>query len=188
MLDFAQMLDWDDFHWMGLDGGYRMRFDPRLLLMKLESGESSAAIWDSLWDELHHQGDVGEASYASVPHLVRIYRNSSRIEWNTYAIIAIIELARNAGGNPDVPEWLKDDYFSAIRQLAETGMEQVLHAKDPETIRAILSVLAIERGLRHCGKILINYSEDELLEIASQLRAPRNAAVPSSANRLDRRI
>ena len=84
-------------------------------------------------------------------------------------MVAIIELARNAGGNPDVPEWMKDDYFGAIRRLAETGTEQVLHAKDPDTIRAILSVLAIERGLRVCGKILVNYSEDELLEIAPEL-------------------
>jgi hypothetical protein len=169
MLDFAQMLDWDDIHWMKVDGGYRMRFDPRPLLIKLESGGNSAAVWDSLWNELHHQGDVGEASFAAVPHLVRIYRKSGGIEWNTYAIVAIIELARNAGGNPDVPEWLKDDYFGAIRQLAENGAEQVLHAKDPDTIRAILGVLAIERGLRLCGKILVKYSEDELLEIASEL-------------------
>jgi hypothetical protein len=169
MLDFAQMLDWDDSRWANLDGGYRMRFDPRPLLTKLEAGENSAATWDSLWDELHHQGDVGEASFAAVPHIVRIYRNSGKIEWSAYAMVAIIELARNAGGNPDVPEWMKDDYFGAIRRLAETGTEQVLHAKDPDTIRAILSVLAIERGLRVCGKILVNYSEDELLEIAPEL-------------------
>ena len=146
-----------------------MRFDPRPLLKKLEAGEDVAAIWSNLWDELHHQGDVGEASFAALPHLVRIYRNSNLIEWNTYTIVATIELARNKGQNPDVPDWLREGYFHAIHELAQIGAEEVLRAEAPDTIRAILGVLALERGLRTYAELLVCYSEDEISELKAQL-------------------
>jgi hypothetical protein len=164
-----RVLDRDDFHWTKLDGGYRTRFDPRPLLTRLESGLDPAATWHDLWDELHHQGDVGEASFAAVPHLVHIYRSRGVIDWNTYAIVAIIELARNIGQNPDVPVWLEKDYFRAIRELAETGAVEILRSEKPDTARAILSVLALERGLRTYAKFLVSYSEDELSSVESRL-------------------
>jgi hypothetical protein len=61
-------------------------------------------VWHELWDELHHQGDVGEASYAAVPIIVESYQKRGVIDWNAYAIVAIIELARNERDNPDVPQ------------------------------------------------------------------------------------
>ena len=162
------MLSLDDSRWDNLMGGYRMECDPRPLLAKLESGLDAEATWHELWDELHHQGDVGEASYAAVPHLVRIYRNHDTPDWNTYAIVAIIELARDKGNNPAVPEWLENDYFSAIQELARIGAAEVLTAKDPEAFRAILGIIAIAKGLRTYGKFLVEYSEDELLEMVNE--------------------
>jgi hypothetical protein len=66
-----------------------MPFDPRPILQVLETGDDSAA-WDQLWEELHHQGDVGEASYAAVPHLIRIQAQRSDVNWNLYALISTI--------------------------------------------------------------------------------------------------
>lgn len=149
-------------------GGYRMKYDPRPLLAKLENGRDTEGTWHALWDDLHHQGDVGEASYAAVPHLVRIYRNHGLPDWNTYAIVAVIELARNKGSNPDVPKWLEEDYFSAIQELAKIGAAEVLTAKDHEAFRAILGIIAIANGLRTHGRFLVEFSEDELLEMESQ--------------------
>ena len=124
--------------------------------------------WHELWEELHHQGDVGDASYAAVPHLVRIHRKRGIVNWNTYAIVAIIELARKEGKNPDVPKWLKGGYFHAIRELAEIGAADVFRTDDADTVRAILGILAIEKGLRTHGRFLVNYSEDELMDIESR--------------------
>ena len=147
-----------------------MPFDPRPLLSKLDTHKCTKAVWHDLWEELHHQGDVGEASYAAVPHLVRIYRKRDAIDWNTYAIVAVIELARDDRKNPEVPKWLERDYFQAIRDLAEVGAVQVLQTKDPEEIRAILSILAISAGARTHAKFLLNYSAEELLEITQRSR------------------
>jgi hypothetical protein len=159
------MLSLDDKRWESLAGGYRTRFDPRPLLSKLEANEDTKTAWHQLWEGLHHQGDVGEASYAAVPHLTRIYRKRGVIDWNTYAIVAAIELARDERKNPEIPQWLREDYLRAIRELAEVGAHEVLQTKGPEEIRAILSILAIFAGARTQAKFLINYSADELLEM-----------------------
>jgi hypothetical protein len=157
-----------DDRWRNLTGGYRISFDPRPLLANLEAGRDTESTWHELWDELHHQGDVGDASYAAVPLLVDIYRRQGIIDWNTYAMVATIELARTNAHNPDVPDWLSADYFRAIRELAEIGAAEVLRAEEADVVRAMLSVIAIAKGLRTQAKFLVEYTEDELLEIDSQ--------------------
>jgi hypothetical protein len=163
------MSSFDDKRWSDLKGGYRTKFDPRPLLTKLETGKDTETVWHALWEGLHHQGDVGEASYAAVPQLVRIHRRRGVADWNTYAIIAIIELARGQGANPEVPEWLEKEYFGAIRELAEIGSVEVLSAKAPEDICAILGILAIAQGARTHGRFLVEYSEEELLNLESHV-------------------
>jgi hypothetical protein len=159
------MLSLDDKRWQNLEGGYRTQFDPRPSLSRLDTNDDTNAAWRDLWEGLHHQGDVGEASYAAVPHLVRIYRKGGAIDWNTYAIVAVIELARDDGKNPPVPKWLGEDYFQAIRDLAERGAVEVLQTKNPEEVRAILSILALSAGARTHAKFLVEYSAEELLEM-----------------------
>jgi len=148
-----------------MTGGYRIKCDPRPLLAELESEQTRETAWHDLWEDLHHQGDVGEASYASVPHLVRIHRTSGIVDWNTYAIVAIIELARGKGNNPQLPRWLEEDYLRAIRELAEIGAVEIWRTDEPDAVRAILSVIAVAKGLRTHGKFLVEYSEVELLDI-----------------------
>jgi len=159
------MLSLDDERWSSLNGGYRVPFDPRPLLRKLEAGEDVQAVWDGLWQGLHHQGDVGEASYAAVPHLVRIHYQRGVVDWNTYAIVATIELARGIGTNPEVPAWLREGYQEAIHQLAETGLRELPRAEGQEAIRSILAMLAIWKGARTYGQVLSSFTEDELLQL-----------------------
>ncbi len=162
------MLGLDDERWSDLKGGYRMQFDPRPLLSALETDKDTKTVWHELWDALHHQGDVGEASYAAVPHLVRIYRQHGAVDWNTYAIVAVIELARGQGNNPPIPEWMEEGYTRAIQELAGIGAVEILQAKDQEDIRAILSILALCKGARTHARFLLNYSAEELLELETQ--------------------
>ena len=116
---------------------------------------------------MHHQGDVGDASYAVIPELVRIHRNVSAADWNLYAMTAIIELARTEPHNPELPEWLREDYFRSIQELAQMGAKDILGTHEPDGARAILSVIAIAKGLRTHAKFLVAYSEDELSETKS---------------------
>lgn len=161
------MLSLDDERWNGLQGGYRQPFDPRPLLKRLESGIDVQQTWHDLWEELHHQGDVGEASYAAVPHIVRIHRDRGLPGWNVYAIVGVIDLARDNEQNPKVPDWLENEYFEAVDKLAEIGLREFAKVDDPEEVRAILSILAISKGARTYGRMLLDYSQEELLEFES---------------------
>lgn len=96
---------------------------------------------------------------------MRIYGERPSANWNIYAIVATIELARKSGGNSDVPPWLEEDYFAAIQELAKLGLSEIAQTKDPESVRAILSVLAIAKGARAHARFILNYSDDELLEL-----------------------
>jgi hypothetical protein len=108
---------------------------------------------------------VGEASYVAVPHLVRIYYQRGVFDRNTYGLVGTIELERGQRKNPELPKWLEDEYFQAIRGLAEVGASEILRAKNPEDIRAILGILAIAAGARTHARFLLDYSDGELLEM-----------------------
>ena len=83
--------------------------------------------------------------------------------------MAVIELARGKGNHPEVPGWLEEDYLRAIRELAEIGTAEISRTEEPESVRAILGVIAIAKGLRTHGKFLVEYSEDEMLDFESRV-------------------
>lgn len=101
------MLPLNDPRWKALHGGYRTPYDASVALARLERGED---VWEELWQELHHQGDVGDASYASVPHLVRICSALPERDSNLYELVSTIEVERHRRSNPQVPEWLWRDF------------------------------------------------------------------------------
>lgn len=70
---------------------------------KLARGDDVAETWNELWNERHHQGDIGGATFAALPHLIRIHDMRRVADWNIYAIAAVIELARDNPRNPPVP-------------------------------------------------------------------------------------
>jgi len=145
---------------MQLEGGYRVPYDPRPALARLADGDSSA--WQELWQELYHQGDVGAASYASVPELAALETKRVTPEWNTYALVASIELARVSESQPPVPGWLEHDYGGAIVALAKVATMKLPEAAGDETVRTMLAVIAISKGLRRHAELLAEFSDDEL--------------------------
>ena len=101
--------------------------------------------------------------------LIRIHRERAVADRNTYALVATIELGRNKEGNPPVPSWLEADYFRAISELAEIGLTELTGAADHELLRGILSVIAISKGMRTPRRILLNCSDEELVEMGNRL-------------------
>jgi hypothetical protein len=159
-------MDFDDVRWNGLEGGYRTPYDPRNALRLLEERIDTPAAWDELWNELHHQGDVGEASYAAVPHLVRIYSASGSPHWNTYSMVATIDLARrNQERNPSLPPYLTAEYDAALRQLAELGLRELPSTTDKYLVRSILAILAIWKQQFVLADLAADFDDEELTEI-----------------------
>jgi hypothetical protein len=172
------MLSLDDPRWTNLAGGYRTPYDPRPALAKLQSGRDVSAVWHELWNNLHHQGDVDLASYAALPHLVHIYKEHPSRDYNPYTMVAVIELARNRGKNPDVPSWLADGYLESIHELATVGMNELAQSSDPELVPAILSILALAKGLRTYARFLLDNSEEELLDLEARAFRSRSQTRP----------
>jgi len=162
------MLPLDDKRWLTLEGGYREPFDPRPALRRVRSGDKEA--WHDLWDGLHHQYDVGEASYATVPHLIAICGEQPSPDWNPYALIATIELCRRFDDNPPVPKWLKKEYRDAWDDVVKFGCRDLVGASDETTVRSILSAVALAKGLKLHGELILEYSPEELEDVISQLR------------------
>jgi hypothetical protein len=157
-------MDLDGPAWSRLLGGYRTPYDPRKALRALEQGNTEGA-WTELWNELHHQGDVGEASYAAVPHLVRIHAARGVPDWNTYALVAIVEEARRESRNPRLPANLRDAYEAAWHQLVELGLRELGKAEDPSLICSIIAVIAMGKGQFTLGRFAVSFTEDERKEI-----------------------
>lgn len=124
--------------------------------------------WEELWNELHHQGDVGTASYAAVPQLVEIHRNRNAPDWQTYALIGLIEICRKQGGNPELPDWLKDDYQAAWENVIALGCRDLPLATDETTVRSIIGAIALAKGIQPLGDLILTYSGDELSEMVER--------------------
>lgn len=162
------MIALEDPRWIGLLGGYRVPYDPRSALQSLAQGNQVEAAWAELWQELHHQGDVGEASYAAVPALVRAYTNRGVPDWNAYALVATIEDARRSPANPEMPVWLRDSYDEALHQLAEAGLQELRDAKAPELVNSIIAILAQSKGQPLLARFAVVFTEDERRKILNE--------------------
>ena len=131
----------------------------------------SLDVWKEFWNELHHQGDVGDASYAVVPVLVELLRQGSRLGWNCFALCATIEVERHRRGNPPVPDWLSAEYRGAWQQLLPLALAEARSTTDPAELRQLLAVIALAQGELRLGALLSGLSDDELHEILEERAA-----------------
>ena len=69
------------------------------------------------------------------------------------------------GRNPDVPDWARESYQNALRELGRLGLEELPRSRDPQAVQSILGLLAIVHGARTYGRILSELTEDEVLEL-----------------------
>lgn len=159
------MISLDDVRWREFEGGYRVRYDASLALRSLRDGEN---VWDELWTELHHQGDVGIASYAAVPQLVTIVAGLAFRDWNFYGLIATIETERHRKGNPPLPDWLTQSYQDAWTKVLEIAASDLARKCDEFTLQAILAVLALAKGELKLGALLSTVDSSEVDAWAEQ--------------------
>jgi phytoene/squalene synthetase len=114
--------------------------------------------------ERHHQGDIGMASFAAVPELVRIHETRRIADWNFYALVATIEEARENPGNPQLPEWLCNEYEIAWRDLERLALSDFHAATDDSLVHSLIAVLALCKGRRTMARMAM-LTEDERLEM-----------------------
>lgn len=155
------MLSLDDPKWRELKGGYKVPYDVSIALKRFEHGEH---VWEEFWNELHHQGDVGEASYAALPHLVRIGRTLPCRDWNFYGLFSCIETERHRKSNPPIPDWLTTDYEQALRDFLELAISDLKSVNDQLTLQSVLGGIALAKGALEIGALLSTSTLDEIKE------------------------
>jgi hypothetical protein len=155
----------DDGRWVGLEGGYRVAFDPRPLLVHLRLAPEDAGLWGELIENLYHQGDVGVASYAAIPVMVSFAVELEQIPWQMLALVPFIEMARVDGKNPPVPEWLAEEHGAALSTLAEECMKRLPEVEVVEVARGMLCMIALWKGFPVFARAVGDYTEEELAEI-----------------------
>ena len=153
--------------WTNLDGGYKMPYDASTPLRQLRLTDEPklvAGIFAELWDNLHHQGDIGLASYFSVPLLVDICIEKGSLDWNFVGLCLLIEHCRLSGDNPVLPKELEYSYFASLNKLEQYLLDNLKKIKDETTLRLTLSLFATLNGQRDLGKAIQQLDEDILEE------------------------
>lgn len=132
---------------MDLIGGYGIPYDPRPALLRLRNGLDGAI--EELWENLYHQGDIGSASYFSVPELV---------EAGQLALVGAIEVARLQPSNPAMPEALSQAYHAALSKALGTV------PAGPHQLQGYYVIHASVHGQKDLARALDLMSVEELLE------------------------
>lgn len=161
-----------------------MPYDPRPALRQLAANWRDDGAWSELWGELHHQADVGEASYAAIPALVAIGRQVPERGWNFYGLAATIEVERHARDNPTVPDWLVAEYRSAWAELLSLALEELNATTDPFVVQTTLAVIALAKEQTKLGLLIAHLDASELDEILEEKVAWQDNYLAQRAPRL----
>lgn len=161
------MITLDDKLWKELKGGYKVVYDVSVPLRKLERSNDKKEInkiYEELWNELHHQGDVELASYLALPQLVRIAKDKKLFDWNVLAICATIEQQRHQEKNPPLPTQYADYYKDGLIELKKFIVDNLVSVDDEITLRSAFSALAACNGQIKLSRAILEMSEDVLDE------------------------
>lgn len=165
------MITLDDPIWQTLEAGYKIPYDASIPLKQLEQAtdtKEQEAIYTELWNELHHQGDVGLASYLAVPQLARIGASKHLYNWNLLGLCSVIEQQRHAENNPTLPEAFEDDYTEGLQILKDFIILNLNRPTDDTTFRVALSTLAACSGQIKLSKAIGELEEDVMDEFLEQ--------------------
>ena len=157
------MLSLDSPNWAKLEDAYGDAATIPELLRQLESlpdADGKSEPWFSIWSALAHQDDVYPASFAAVPHVVRILATSPASAPAVYfQFPAWVEVCRQKN-NLTVPPELAAAYFKALGMLADLVCAASSRDWDFDFLRVALSAMAISKGSALIAEIFQELDED----------------------------
>jgi hypothetical protein len=160
------MIQLNDERWKEFEGGYRMPYDASVALKKLEAAESKEEIdeiFKELWNELHHQGDVGLASYFSLPHIIRISKEKKLVDYNVFGFIAVIETERH-DNNPKLPPEFEEEYLQAIREGVPDLVKIIIQDSWDATLSStVMAALAAIKGHIEMAKAILKMEDADII-------------------------
>lgn len=167
------MLDLDSPRWQEMEHAYGDASDIPALLRLLEvqtslgqtNEDARQELWYSLWGALCHQSTVYPASYAAVPHIVRIAalaKDPPAVDF--FCLPAKIEQGRDAGYDRErgMPSDLEGPYFASIGQLPLLIPRLALADWDEATAREIAACLVGMKGHSDLAALIEMTDPDEI--------------------------
>lgn len=164
------MLSLSDKRWSELLDAYGPAERIPELLRRSESlPEDSgyqAEPYFSLWSALYHQGEINSASYAALPHLVRIVGdNPARFRWTMLSLVQAIETARQETRGPVVPADLEPAYVEALEQVAAICCRLLANNLDELELRVVLSCIASAKGFGPLSEAISELTPDVVVRL-----------------------
>lgn len=156
------MLELDSDRWKSLSHCYGGAGDLPDLLRRL-AVDPSDEVWERLWSCLCHQGDVYPASYAAVPHIIRITEELPIPEQTAYwaFVGSIARGSLNHARRP--PEDLKAEFESALVQAGHIVLRILQEKPGDETeVLTLLQALVSIRGCADLADMLEGVRDEEL--------------------------
>jgi hypothetical protein len=155
-----------DETWKRHEGGYRTLYDPSVPLRNLEqttNPQELQNIFDELWNELHHQGDVGVASYLALPQLVRICKSKEIFDFNVLGLCCVIEQQRHLAPNPALPAEFSEYYFQGLLDLKTFVLARINKESDDSIYTIALATLATCSGRIKLGKAIMELEDQDIM-------------------------
>ncbi len=124
--------------------------------------------WHSLWSALCHQGDIYSASYAAVPHIVRIcLATVGPIDNGFFLLPACIEVARARNRGPAITADMKEPYFNALRGLHECAYRHSTDHWDADMTQSVAAAIAAAKKQIDLAEALCNLDDDLIAKLVS---------------------
>lgn len=171
------MLPLDDPRWSTIDDAYGPASKIPGLLRDLEKlppkTEMYAEPYHSLWSALCHQGDVYPASYAAVPHLVRVVEQTgTRFEPSILRLVHAIIVARAEGRSGPIPSDLEGPYDAALAYIPVVASKLLLGELNIGQLGALYGACASAKGYPIVAEALFCLTPERAKQILPAWRFP----------------
>ena len=163
------MISLRDSRWGELRHAYGEAADIPPLLQAIERDPSTSDTregpWFDLWSALCHQGDVYSASFAAVPHVVRILALvPGEACFDFFLFPASVEIARHRSG-VTVPPDLVSSYRDALGQLPAIAAAASQRQWSAPLGRSILAAVAASKAQFSAAELLLEIEEADDPEV-----------------------
>jgi hypothetical protein len=135
---------------------------PALLsqLINLPSSNGDEEPWFSLWSALAHQGDVYDASFAAVPHVIHAAAsNPLKADAVYFQFPAWVEICRKKNGL-ELPRELSEAYLEALSRLPSLVAQAAAREWDADFLQCALSAISAAKGQTVIAEAALELSPD----------------------------
>lgn len=109
------------------------------------NGSDTDEVLEELETELCHQGDLGSASYASLPWIVEHIRRRPALDARAVGLVLTIEFGRPFN-RARMPTEVREGYTVALRELPDVVLSKQAGQWDDSQVQMAAAVLALGQG------------------------------------------